>query len=367
MFIPGIIQYSSGGGGGRPFRFEVIVTAGLQYLAGYSFGYVNDYYVNWGDGSAEEHIINPFGMKHTYSTGGVYEVSVRGTMEKMVLGQLTSAIIDWGESGDLFSGFKVFSLANNPLITDLTATDPTSLQSLPPGCLSLASLFSNCPNLTTIPETLFDLYPDYTGSFANTFQDCSGLTTIPENLFKNNILVGASAFDHTFSRCSALTAIPANLFKYNTLVSGVFAFNGTFSACTQLTEVPAGLFDTNVLVGGFVYTFEQCRKIVNTPDYLFRNNINAINFSNVFFECWYHKINPLMFYAAGEKNTRFLNQSVDFSGAFQTQTVPLPDLGTAPELWSCDYGTGAATHARTFRGSYTTTLTNYLDIPASWR
>ena len=95
---------------------------------------------------------------------------------------------------------------------------------------TLASGFTNCTELTSIPANLFSNCTAVT-NFRWTFSNCWELTSIPENLFSNNTAV--TDFSWTFSGCTGLTgSIPANLFNNNTAVTD---FSWTFANCTGLT------------------------------------------------------------------------------------------------------------------------------------
>ena len=125
---------------------------------------------------------------------------------------------------------------------------------------TLASGFSYCGGLTSIPENLFSNCTAVT-SFSYTFQYCDGLTSIPANLFANNTTV--TSFNNAFTSCTELTSIPENLFKYNTAVTN---FSSTFRSCIGLTSIPETLFSNNTAVTNFENTFFYCSGLTgNTP------------------------------------------------------------------------------------------------------
>ena len=145
---------------------------------------------------------------------------------------------------------------------------------------TLASGFSGCSQLTSIPDNLFN-NNTAVSNFSYTFYNCSGLTSIPENLFKYNTAV--TSFSNTFQNCSGLTSIPANLFSNNTKVT---YFSYTFSNCSQLTgSIPENLFSNNTAVTNFTNTFYNCKRLTNIPEKLFSNNTKVTSFFGTFKSC----------------------------------------------------------------------------------
>ena len=125
---------------------------------------------------------------------------------------------------------------------------------------TLASGFSGCSQLTSIPENLFSNCTAVT-DFSQTFAGCGGLTSLPENLFISNTAV--TNFSQTFLNCTGLTSIPENLFSNNTAVTN---FSYTFAYCSGLTSIPANLFSNNTAVTDFRGTFGDCSGLTgNVP------------------------------------------------------------------------------------------------------
>jgi hypothetical protein len=208
-------------------------------------------------------------------------------------------------------------------------------------------------------------------NFYATFAYCTGLTgSIPADLFRYNTLVSSNGFRSTFQGCTGLTgAIPADLFRYNTAVS-TSGFYATFYGCTGLTgSIPADLFRYNTLVSttGFLETFYGCTGLTGSiPADLFKYNTACTSFNLTFYGA--NKLEPSanIFFAPGEEGTRFLNQTVDFTGCFRLTGTYGGAQGTAPALWGCDFGTGTPTTTDCFQGHSSSTLSNWADIPAAW-
>lgn len=278
-------------------------------------GGVFDYYVDWGDNSAETHVTSSTSPTHTYPSTGTYQIKIRGSFPRIYI--------------------------NN------NATHKTKLTKI----LNWGNV-----NFRT---------------FQSAFRGCDNLIELPNGPITGATLVSTEGFYQTFYYCTSLTSIPVDLFRYNTLVS-TNGFNGTFRLCTSLTTIPAEIFKYNTLVSnnGFVSTFLGCTALTTIPEDLFRYNVNVSDYAfySTFSDCTKLKLNPWIFYADGEQSTRFLNKNVNFSYCFDRSSYTNAEQGTAPDLWNCDFGTGTATKTDCFNGAGNslTSLSNYNDIPIEW-
>ncbi len=59
------------------------------------------------------------------------------------------------------------------------------------------------------------------------------------------------------------------------------------------------------------------------------------------------------------------SKSVNFTNCFRINPFT-GTIGTAPSLWTANYGTGTPTTTDCFQGQSTSSLTNYTSIPAPW-
>jgi hypothetical protein len=100
------------------------------------------------------------------------------------------------------------------------------------------------------------------------------------------------------------------------------------------------------------------------PVDLFRYVTNATVFSGAFLNSVRLRIQPDIF--GTSPTTRFLNQSPTFSTMFRN-TGTAAVQGTAPAMWTYDYGTGTPTTSGAFVLQSASTLSNYNDIPVDWR
>jgi hypothetical protein len=381
--------------------------------------------VDWGDGSPISPITsyNDSDRIHTYSSNGIYEVEIKGSCPSWSFNNSgdklkITKIIYWGNSGGfdgfkyLFNGFygcsNLTSLGKGKILnggitnfswvffncTSLTSI-PNSLfddlinitqiantfyycsglLSIPDGLFSnninlqdCGGIFAGCTGLTSIPKDLFR-YNINLLKLNTIFNNCKSLISIPEDLFKYNINVSDYAFSYCFAGCTSLTSIPNDLFRYNTNASS-YAFEDCFLGCTSLISIPNNLFRYNTLVSyrGFMNTFHSCTSLETVPNYLFRYNTNVSTegFGYTFYECNKLQINPWIFYADGEQNTRFLNKISNFKSCFQKTSIT-GNQGTAPDLWNCNFGTQTPVSTLCFRGNNITSLSNYDSIPAAWK
>ncbi|HOM01558.1 MAG TPA: dockerin type I domain-containing protein [Acetivibrio sp.] len=128
-------------------------------------------------------------------------------------------------------------------------------------------------------EVLTPLPDIGTNNFYEFFSDCSNLTNIPEGLFDNNIYV--TNFRWCFANCSSLTEIPKGLFDNNVNVTD---FNSCFRDCENLVEIPEGLFDNNLSVTDFASCFWGCKNLTGlAPDLWMRSNVKYSN--SCFYGC----------------------------------------------------------------------------------
>ena len=96
-----------------------------------------DYYVDWGDGGAEEHFTTNTDQLHTYATAGIYQISIRGTFPHIsfggagTTGRLVLSIDQWGDIiwGSMNGAFRecqnmvgtYTDIPNTSLVTDMNS------------------------------------------------------------------------------------------------------------------------------------------------------------------------------------------------------------------------------------------------------
>jgi hypothetical protein len=393
------------------FKFSVLTTAPnetftLPLLAGeHSFS------VDWGDSSSD--IIRAYDaseITHNYVSAGTHTITMFGNCFGFA----------FNDAGDKLKVVELLEFHNDMGFTVLNFQGCANLTTIPSSMKNLKSLttaenmFYDCASLTAIPAGIFDGGTKIT-SFWGVFRGCLLVTSIPANLFDKNTLVinmgdvfdrmlllttipadlfkyntEVTSFLYTFFGCSGITSYPVDLFKYNTKVtdfSGTFVnntylsvlpvdlfryntealwFSGLFTSCSALTTVSADLFKYNTKATAFNSVFYESG-LTSIPAELFRYNTLAQSFQAAFYRCQSLQISTDIFWGAGERDTRFLNQSVDFRGCFYEDSF-LGVQGAAPDLWNCDFGTGTPATTDCFGGAGNSIarMTNYGYVPVAW-
>lgn len=260
-----------------------------------------DFYVDWGDGSAVQHIADPRTTAreytHTYTTAGSYQIKFWGTATAYSTNDTVPTIrFSYGTFAQQYS---IPTSSENELMIagisgSLGALFPTIGTTQP----RFYRTFAGATNLTgAIPATLFS---GITGApvsnmFFGTFVGCSGLTgAIPSGLFGG--LSGAPQLDlfhTTFNGCSGLTgAIPPELFNGISGAPAQYMFYNTFQGCTGLTSLPSGLFSG---ISGapaaqmYAGTFNGCTGLTGTIPNRFFGNLSGAgadySFNSTFYGC----------------------------------------------------------------------------------
>jgi hypothetical protein len=215
-----------------PFIVTVSVNAGQSFtLPLVTFGGAQpNIVVDWGDGN--ESVVTSItdtNRIHTYTTTGVYDISIFGNMpgfkvnNNAAIRSLITGIIDFGRVG-----LKTLDFFGCNNITSIPASNTMEVGYRGLGNMISFSGFMRGTGITTIPNDIFQFSP-----VATTFSDIfsfTSITTIPSGLFDNN--TQATSFGSAFNGCTLLNTYPSNLFDNNTLV---FNFNSTFRNCVALT------------------------------------------------------------------------------------------------------------------------------------
>jgi hypothetical protein len=297
--------------------------------------------VDWGDGTTSE-ITGYSTREHKYESAGTYTIKVISfdymplyfNSDKKLI-EVVTPFPDIGETSFRECFYICENLTKIPdglFDNNIIATD-------------FSYCFYGCSSLKEIPKGLFDNNINAT-SFKACFCDCISLTEIPEGLFDNNI--NATDFGSCFCRWVSLIEIPEGLFDNNINATD---FSGCFYGCSSLKEIPKGLFDNNINAINFWSCFDGCSSLTEIPEGLFDNNINATYFSYCFYGCVNLTKIPDGLFDNNIIATYFYRSFSD--------CVNL--TGLAPDLWTRSnvYGDNC------FMGC--TNLSNYADIPNSWK
>lgn len=310
--------------------------------------------IDWGDGSAMT--IIPNGTDLASTTLVIHDYGSSATGEYTI--QLFSSETDF--SKEQIPGFQpgYYNLYYSnkklkALLTPLLNTGETNFE----------YAFFDCVNLTgDIPKGFLDHNPQVT-AFMQCFYNCEKVTSIPEGLFDKNVLT--TTFKECFGHCEGLTSIPKGLFDK---IPNVYTFYMCFMGCTNLTSIPEGLFDNNTQATNFLCCFYKCTNLRSIPEGLFAKNKRVTSFSECFMLCTKLTLNRNIFCDEDtESATRFLNNTVDFTGCFHeagTDVSLAGNAGTAPALWRYTFGSGT-----TFQSCFTGIgpVTNASEIPSTWK
>lgn len=134
-------------------------------------------------------------------------------------------------------------------------------------------------NTTTLKNLSANLNFNPVDSYSETFRSCSNLLNIPEGLvFKVKYDIPAIDLNYMFSDCSNLTTMPDNLFAYisgtdihifDTLPSSEYitSLNAQymFNNCSQLIKIPSSILLTENTKNIFGM-FQQCKTITAMPE-----------------------------------------------------------------------------------------------------
>ena len=243
----------------------------------------NDFFVNWGDGSAVENIKGVLDQvpSHTYSKAGKYHISITGILQYFDLSNIVNQypevpkkltkLVSWGE---IEARHYCFTNAVN-LAGEIPSPAKNSFKHIE----EFDYLFNHCQSIETIPADLFKNIPEQVQNFNGAFNGCEKLKYIPNGLFDE--AKNTTTFRGCFYGCSSLTQIPDNLFKNNAKVT---TFERTFRECTGLTSIPENLFNNNQEASDFRYTFADSENLVSAPK-LWERTISGLDGTGCFYGC----------------------------------------------------------------------------------
>lgn len=280
-----------------------------------------DFIIDWGDGTSSEITAhNDPDITHNYSAHGIYQLVITGICQTWYFNnggdKLKLISIDnWGNIGFAALGFvNAFYGCTNLITLPAGKIKSTAIS-------SLDFVFYNCNKLTTIYEDIFEDLINVT-TMGYCFYGCTQLTTLPKVSTMTKIVSFIECFTST-----KIGTIPDDYFRYNVNVT---SFNRVFNSCTSLRNLPNNLFFYNEKVNNYAYAFYNCRNLI-LPATIF--NLTKLNIVTTFLEMFY------------------------------TNSTAYSATGTIQDIWN--YESGSAIKTRCFFNQ--TSITNYADIPASWK
>ncbi len=219
--------------------------------------------------------------------------------------------------------FDTFTKVTSPGYRNLF--DGSGIETIPAGLFAKSvnvstgfeSVFENCPKLHTIEGSIF---PENSGvtSIAYAFCNCPKLKSIPEELFAP-FGDAKLKFTATFAGCTSLEEIPAKLFASN---SKAKQFSETFADCSSLRSIPEGLLDACADITTVKGMFHGCSALESIPEGLFANNIAITSFEKTFAQCRSLKSIPADLFSSIGTKTSSVTFSQCFAECSSLESVP---------------------------------------------
>ncbi|MDR1239937.1 MAG: leucine-rich repeat domain-containing protein [Treponema sp.] len=222
-----------------------------------------DWYIDWGDGTAEEHETGTgaldAGIGHTFPAAERYYIQIRAA----------------GNTGHAAFGFRNNTSGSNAAANKqklLKAlgylAENTSVTAFPS---AWAYCFYQCTNLNEVSATLLPDVPNGTSDvFSQMFRGCRSLAALPAGFILPAVPNGTSdIFSFMFSGCSSLAALPAG-FTLPAVPNGTSdIFADMFFYCNSLAARPEGLSLPDVPNGTsdiFADMFFNCSSLAALPE-----------------------------------------------------------------------------------------------------
>ena len=229
--------------------------------------------------------------------------------------------------------FDTFTKVTSPGYRNLF--DSSGIETIPAGLFAKStavstgfeSLFENCPELHTIEGSIF---PENSGvtSVGYMFCNCPKLKSIPEDLFAP---FGEAKLKYTatFANCASLEEIPAKLFASNPKTK---QFSETFADCVSLKSIPAGLLDACIDVTTVKGMFHGCTALESIPEGLFAKNVAITSFEKSFAECKSLKSIPADIFSAIGTKTSAVTFSQCFAECTSLEGIPVSLFDTVRRI-----------------------------------
>ena len=275
-------------------------TIDLPYLSGGTYSGV----INWGDGSAVENIYT--NRSHTYTTAGVYEISIYGDIQSFNFQSVPASnsnitsITQWGDLNITEGG----AFAN---CSNLTLTGVTDVLTISQGTTSLSRMFENCTSLTTIPNVsqwFLSSISDISGMFlgATSFNDDISTWDTTYVTDMSSMFEGATSFN------TSLGDMPAdNVTNFNSMFKNATSFNQSLSFNTTNAIDMGSMFEGAISFDSGLPSFNTL--YVTNMNSMFKN---ATSFSQDINSWAVNNVTDMgyMFYSATTFNSNISNWDV---------------------------------------------------------
>ena len=163
--------------------------------------------------------------------------------------------------------------------------------------------------------------------------------------------------------CTGITnSIPADFLRY---AGPVVTFSNLFRDCSNIAgAIPADLLRYAANGTTFTGFMLGCPNITGSVPVDFLRYVNASALGSLLDGCVRLRLQPDIF--GPNPAGRFLNLSPNFSNSFRNiGTFAGTPQGTAPPIWTYNFGTGAPVTTSAFANN-STSLSNWAQIPIAW-
>ncbi len=219
-----------------------------------------DFTVDWGDGTAPEHITNADIAKkttHPYTETKEIKITITGIFESISSYNSENSedrqgidklvrVEQWGTIG-----LKTIDLSYCSNLTQIVAPTESSFK-------DLSDVYFANSGIQSIPDKMFLNCTKIT-RFSGAFDDCNNLQTIGDYAFSGCSSV--EDFQSMFRETDSLTTIGNGVFANCT---NAIDFAYCFQDCTNLTSIGKGIFDGCDKVERFDATFYGCSNLQGT-------------------------------------------------------------------------------------------------------
>ena len=248
-----------------------------------------DYYVDWGEGGAEEHITTTGTHSHTYAASGTYQIKIRGTMPR----------IYFNLTGDRLKVMNIDNWGNLAWSSMVNAFN---------GCSAMQGRYIDCPNLSAVTNMsyMFASCTVFNQSVANfntaEVTDMSymfyGCTAFNQSVANFNT-AKVTNMSYMFTGCTVFNQSVAN---FNTAkVTNMYRM---FNGCSAFNQSVAN-FNT-AEVTDMSYMFRDCTAFNQSVANF--NTAKVTNMSYMFTNCTAFKQSLATFSLASATNlTNMLN------------------------------------------------------------
>ena len=255
------------------FTIDTTLGTGSSFNLPLRSGYNYDFVVDWGDGNTNTITsYNQTEKLHTYSTGGVYTISITGLCEAWYFDdegdklKLTS-IEQWGNTGFVNMGYAFYGCSNLTIVNDTNGTWCSSVT-------NMNGMFYGCSSLTTLDVSNWDV--SNVSGMSIMFYGCSSLTTLDVS---NWDVYSVSDMTSMFDNCSLLATLDVS----NWDVSNVIHMSGMFYNCSPLTTLDVSNWDVSN-VTNMTSMFRGCTSLT-TLDVTNWDVTSVTNMNSMFFGC----------------------------------------------------------------------------------